>query len=47
MTTATTTPIAARTCTPAQRVTKSLLGYGVLTGRSAVAAVSIRLLPAG
>jgi hypothetical protein len=32
MTTAAVTPTATRTCTPAQRVTKSLLGYGVLAG---------------
>ena len=32
MTTATTIPTASRTCTPAQRITKSLLGYGVLAG---------------
>ena len=32
MTTTAITPPAARTCTPAQRVTKSLLGYGVLAG---------------
>jgi hypothetical protein len=32
MTTAAITPSATRTCTPAQRVTKSLLGYGVLAG---------------
>ena len=32
MTTAAITPAATGTCTPAQRVTKSLLGYGVLAG---------------
>jgi hypothetical protein len=32
MTTTAITPAATRTCTPAQRVTKSLLGYGVLAG---------------
>jgi hypothetical protein len=32
MTTADVIPSATRTCTPAQRVTKSLLGYGVLAG---------------
>ena len=32
MTTAAITPPVTETCTPAQRVTKSLLGYGVLAG---------------
>ena len=42
MTTAATTPTAARTCTPARRVTKSLLGCGVLAGAVFEASVLIQ-----
>ena len=42
MTTTTVTPTAARTCTPAQRVTRSLLGYGVLAGTVFEASILIQ-----
>ena len=42
MTTAAITPSATRTCTPAQRVTKSLLGYGVLAGAVFEASVLVQ-----
>jgi hypothetical protein len=42
MTTTTMTPAVTQTCTPAQRVTKSLLGYGVLAGTVFEASVLIQ-----
>jgi len=42
MTTNTITPVHSRTCTPAERVTKSLLGYGVLAGAVFEASILIQ-----
>lgn len=42
MTTATISPTAAKTCSPAGRITKSLLGYGVLAGTLFEASIVIQ-----